>query len=56
MSFDPEYQGFRTQFTHRLPARLEELGYRNVAVYRGGKEDWVEHALPVERSTDGLQR
>ena len=25
MSFDPEYQGFRTQFTHRLPARLEEL-------------------------------
>ena len=37
-------------------SRLEELGYRNVAVYRGGKEDWVEHALPVERSTDGLQR
>ena len=29
--------------------RLEELGYATVAVYRGGKEDWVEHGLPVER-------
>ena len=29
--------------------RLEELGYPTVAVYRGGKEDWVEHGLPVER-------
>lgn len=29
--------------------RLEELGYTAVAVYRGGKEDWVEHGLPVER-------
>lgn len=29
--------------------RLEELGYGNVAVYSGGKEDWVEHGLPVER-------
>jgi rhodanese-related sulfurtransferase len=32
--------------------RLEELGYSNVAVYTGGKEDWVEHGLPVERSDD----
>ena len=30
--------------------RLEGLGYTNVAVYPGGKEDWVEHDLPVERS------
>jgi rhodanese-related sulfurtransferase len=30
--------------------RLEELGYSDVAVYQGGKEDWVEHGLPVERS------
>lgn len=30
--------------------RLEELGYGHVAVYRDGKEDWVEHALPVERA------
>jgi rhodanese-related sulfurtransferase len=29
---------------------LEELGYTTVAVYAGGKEDWVEHSLPVERS------
>jgi rhodanese-related sulfurtransferase len=32
--------------------RLEELGYSNVAVYQGGKEDWVEHGLAVERSND----
>ena len=32
--------------------RLEELGYRDVLVYLGGKEDWVEHGLPVERSRD----
>ena len=30
--------------------RLIELGYSNVAVYLGGKEDWVEHGLPVDRS------
>lgn len=29
--------------------RLEELGYTAVAVYADGKEDWVEHGLPVER-------
>ena len=29
--------------------RLEELGYHQVLVYREGKEDWIEHALPVER-------
>ena len=29
--------------------RLEELGYTAVAVYSGGKEDWVEHGLPLER-------
>ncbi|HEX4980743.1 MAG TPA: rhodanese-like domain-containing protein [Ilumatobacteraceae bacterium] len=29
--------------------RLEELGYAAVAVYLGGKEDWVEHGLPLER-------
>jgi rhodanese-related sulfurtransferase len=30
--------------------RLEEFGYTTVAVYAGGKEDWVEHGLPVDRS------
>lgn len=34
--------------------RLEELGYSDVAVYAGGKEDWVEHGLPVERC-NGLE-
>jgi rhodanese-related sulfurtransferase len=33
----------------RVARRLEELGYTNVAVYGGGKEDWVEHGLPLER-------
>jgi rhodanese-related sulfurtransferase len=33
--------------------RLVELGYDDVQVYLGGKEDWVEHGLPVERSDDG---
>ncbi len=32
--------------------RLVQLGYRDVHVYLGGKEDWVEHGLPVERSDD----
>src|SRR3954454_19159947 len=29
--------------------RLGDLGYQQVAVYGGGKEEWVEHGLPVER-------
>ena len=33
--------------------RLEDLGYRDVTVYAGGKEDWVEHGLPVERLEAG---
>ena len=32
-----------------LAARLRELGYRHVRVYRGGIEDWVAAGLPVER-------
>ena len=32
--------------------RLEELGYGSVRVYLGGKEDWVEHGLPVDRTAD----
>ena len=30
--------------------RLEAIGFTDVAVYVGGKEDWVEHGLPLERS------
>jgi rhodanese-related sulfurtransferase len=33
--------------------RLIELGYSRVAIYLGGKEDWVEHGLPVDRSFEG---
>ena len=33
--------------------RLEDLGYRDVTVYAGGKEDWVEHGLPLERVDAG---
>jgi rhodanese-related sulfurtransferase len=29
--------------------RLVELGYRNVQHYVGGKKDWVEAGLPLER-------
>lgn len=32
--------------------RLVALGYNHVRVYVGGKEDWVEHGLPLERSPD----
>ena len=35
--------------SHAVAQRLERLGYTAVAVYRGGKEDWVEHGLPLER-------
>jgi rhodanese-related sulfurtransferase len=35
--------------SHAVARRLEELGYSAVAVYSGGKEDWVEHGLPLER-------
>lgn len=30
--------------------RLVELGYRNVRHYVGGKRDWIEAGLPVERA------
>ena len=33
----------------QVARRLEQLGYRAVSVYPGGKEDWVEHGLPLER-------
>jgi rhodanese-related sulfurtransferase len=33
--------------------RLVDLGYSDVHVYLGGKEDWVEHGLPVVRTHDG---
>jgi rhodanese-related sulfurtransferase len=32
-----------------VAGRLRELGYEHVAVYAGGKEDWVEKGFPLER-------
>lgn len=34
---------------HMVARRLELLGYTQVLLYPGGKEDWVEHGLPTER-------
>ena len=42
--------------TEAVARRLEELGYRDVAIYAGGKEDWVEHGLPLERPSDDIAR
>jgi rhodanese-related sulfurtransferase len=32
--------------------RLTALGYRKVRIFEGGKEEWVEHGLPVDRTVD----
>ena len=37
------------QNSHMAAGRLEQMGYRNVAVYAGGKQDWSEAGLEVER-------
>lgn len=34
--------------------RLGLLGYGNVAVYPGGKQDWEAAGLPIERGAAGL--
>jgi len=35
--------------SHEAAAALEEQGYRNVAVYAGGKQDWVDAGLRLEK-------
>ena len=37
------------QNSHQAAADLEKRGYRNVAVYPGGKQDWVQAGLRLER-------
>jgi rhodanese-related sulfurtransferase len=37
------------QNSHIAAGMLEQLGYRNVGVYAGGKQDWVEAGLPLEK-------
>jgi rhodanese-related sulfurtransferase len=35
--------------SHEAAAVLAQQGYRNVAVYAGGKQDWVEAGLRLEK-------
>lgn len=35
--------------SHIAAAKLVQLGYANVAVYAGGKQEWSEAGLAVER-------
>ena len=37
------------QNSHIAARTLEQIGYTNVAVYPGGKQDWQEAGLPIER-------
>lgn len=37
------------QNSHIAAKVLEQLGYTRVSVYAGGKQDWQEAGLPVER-------
>ena len=37
------------QNSHHAAAHLEKQGYRNIAVYAGGKADWVEAGLRLEK-------
>jgi len=37
------------QNSHQAAAHLAGQGYRNVAVYAGGKEDWVQAGLRLEK-------
>ena len=37
------------QNSHVAAVKLAQMGYANVAVYPGGKQDWSEAGLPVER-------
>ena len=37
------------QNSHIAAHRLEQLGYENVAIYPGGKQDWMDAGFPVDR-------
>ena len=37
------------QNSHQAADRLQKQGYRNVAVYAGGKADWIEAGLRLEK-------
>jgi len=35
--------------SHQAAERIAGLGYTNVAVYPGGKKDWIEAGLRLEK-------
>jgi rhodanese-related sulfurtransferase len=35
--------------SHIVAEHLEGMGYRNVRVYVGGKQDWLDAGLPLEK-------
>jgi len=43
------------QNSHIAAKVLEQMGYADVAVYAGGKQDWQEAGLPVEREQAAAQ-
>jgi len=38
------------QNSHIAARVLQQIGYTNVAVYAGGKQDWSDAGLPIERA------
>jgi len=42
----------RCQNSHQAAEELERLGYGDVSVYAGGKEEWIEAGYPVERGRE----
>jgi rhodanese-related sulfurtransferase len=39
------------QNSHIAAVRLKQLGYTDVRVYAGGKQDWIGAGLPVEQGS-----
>lgn len=37
------------QNSHQAALALERLGYRDVQIYAGGKQDWIDAGMPIER-------
>ena len=35
--------------SHNAARVLEQMGYLDVAVYAGGKQDWLDAGMPIER-------
>ena len=43
------YASATSESARIVARRLRQLGYERIAIYAGGKEEWVERGLPVER-------